>query len=66
MKSCRAMKKKILIPTKRKRLKEKQSVDMLTIQLSQLNDELHKYKGSKVSIPGLIKNLKKQSNEHRY
>ena len=55
------MKKKILIPTKRKRLKEKQSVDMLTIQLSQLIDELHNAKGSKVSIPGLIKNLKNKS-----
>ena len=52
------MKKKRLIPTRRKRLKEKQSVDMLTLQRSQLIGELHKYKGSKVSIPGLIKNLK--------
>ena len=55
------MKKKILIPTKRKRMKYKQSVDMLTIQLSQLVDELHKYKGSKISIPGLIKKLKNKS-----
>ena len=55
------MKKKKLIPTKRKRMKYKQSVDMLTIQLSQLIDELHNAKGSVVSIPGLIKNLKNKS-----
>ena len=55
------MKKKKFIPTKRKRLKEMQSADMLTIQLLQLIDELHNAKGSKVSIPGLIKNLKSES-----
>ena len=59
------MKKKILIPTKRKRLKEKQSADMLTIQLLMMIDELHKHKDS-VSVGDLLKKLNDENNEHRY
>ena len=54
------MRKKKLIPTKRKRLKDKQSADILTIQLLALIDELHKHKDS-VSLPDLIKNLNEQT-----
>ena len=58
------MRKKKLIPTKRKRMKDKQSADLLTIQLLQLIDELHKHKGTVVSIPSLIKNLNNKNNEY--
>ena len=54
------MRKKKLIPTKRKLLKDKQSVDMLTIQLLTMIDELHKHKDS-VSLSDLIKNLNEQT-----
>ena len=56
------MKKKKLIPTKRKRMKDKESADMLTIQLLRMIDELHKHKGTVVSIPSLIKNLNNENN----
>lgn len=58
------MKKKKLIPTKRKRMKDKESADMLTIQLLMMIDELHKHKGTVVSIPSLIKNLNNENNGH--
>lgn len=48
-----------MIPTKRKRMKDKESADLLTIQILQLIDEFHNAKGTVVSIPVLIKNLKK-------
>ena len=40
------MKKKKIIPTKRKRLKDKESQDMLTIKLLSLIDKLHTVQGS--------------------
>jgi len=49
-------KKKKLIPTKRKRMKDKESADMLTIQLLMMIDELHKHKDS-VSVGDLLKKL---------
>lgn len=52
------MKKKKLIPTKRKRMKDKESVDMLTIQLLMMIDELHKHKDS-VSVGDLLKKINK-------
>ena len=55
--------KKKLIPTKRKRLKDKESADMLTIQLLLMIDELHKHKDS-VSVGDLIKNLNNENNGH--
>lgn len=58
------MRKKKFIPTKRKRLKDKQSVDMLTIQLMMMIDELHKHKDTVVSIPSLIKKLNNENNGH--
>ena len=54
------MRKKKFIPTKRKRLKDKQSADLLTIQLLALIDELHKHKDA-VSLSDLIKNLNEQT-----
>ena len=57
------MRKKYMIPTKRKRLKEKQSADMLTIQLLLMIDELHKHKDS-VSVGDLIKKLNNENNGH--
>lgn len=57
-------KKKKLIPTKRKRMKDKESADMLTIQLLMMIDELHKHKGTVVSIPSLIKKLNNENNGH--
>ena len=59
------MKKKKLIPTKRKRMKDKESADMLTIQLLMMIDELHKHKDS-VSVGDLIKKINDEKNEHRY
>ena len=59
------MAKKKFIPTKRKRMKDKESVDMLTIQLLMMIDELHKHKNS-VSVGDLIKKINNESNEHRY
>ena len=58
------MAKKKLIPTKRKRIKDKESADMLTIQLLMMIDELHKHKGTVVSIPILIKKLNNENNGH--
>lgn len=58
------MKKKKLIPTKRKRMKDKQSADMLTIQLLLMIDELHKHKDS-VSVGDLIKNINNENNGTR-
>ena len=55
--------KKKFIPTKRKRMKDKQSADMLTIQLLLMIDELHKHKDS-VSVGDLIKNLNNENNGH--
>ena len=55
--------KKKFIPTKRKRLKDKESADMLTIQLLLMIDELHKHKDS-VSVGDLIKNLNDENNGH--
>ena len=52
------MKKKKLIPTKRKRMKDKESVDMLTIQLLMMIDELHKHNDS-VSVGDLLKKINK-------
>ena len=57
------MKKKKFIPTKRKRLKDKESADMLTIQLLLMIDELHKHKDS-VSVGDLIKKLNNENNGH--
>ena len=57
------MKKKKFIPTKRKRMKDKESADMLTIQLLMMIDELHKHKDS-VSVGDLIKNLNNENNGH--
>ena len=54
------MRKKKFTPTKRKRIKDKQSADMLTIQLLALIDELHKHKDA-VSLSDLIKNLNEQT-----
>ena len=53
--------KKKFIPTKRKRMKDKQSADMLTIQLLLMIDELHKHKDS-VSVGDLIKKLNNENN----
>lgn len=50
------MRKKYMTPTKRKRLKDKESADMLTIQLLLMIDELHKHKDS-VSLSDLIKKI---------
>lgn len=58
------MKKKKFIPTKRKRMKDKQSADMLTIQLLLMIDELHKHKDS-VSVGDLIKNINNENNGTR-
>lgn len=55
--------KKKFIPTKRKRMKDKQSADMLTIQLLLMIDELHKHKDS-VSVGDLIKKLNNENNGH--
>lgn len=55
--------KKKFIPTKRKRLKDKESADMLTIQLLLMIDELHKHKDS-VSVGDLIKKLNNENNGH--
>lgn len=52
--------KKKFIPTKRKRMKDRQSADLLTIQLLMLIDELHKHKDA-VSLSDLIKNLNEQT-----
>lgn len=57
------MRKKQMIPTKRKRLKDKESADMLTIQLLLMIDELHKHKDS-VSVGDLIKKLNNENNGH--
>ena len=59
------MRKKHMIPTKRKRMKDKESADMLTIQLLMMIDELHKHKDS-VSVGDLLKKLNDKNNEHRY
>lgn len=56
MNLCRFMNKKRMTPTKRKRLKDKQSADLLTIQLLALIDELHKHKDA-VSLSDLIKKI---------
>ena len=53
-------KKKKFIPTKRKRMKDKQSEDMLTIQLLSMIDEVLEYQ-STVSLSDLIKNLNEQT-----
>ena len=52
------MRKKHMIPTKRKRMKDKESADILTIQLLMMIDELHKHKDS-VSVGDLIKKINK-------
>ena len=57
------MRKKHMIPTKRKRLKDKESADMLTIQLLMMIDELHKHKDS-VSVGDLHKKLNNENNGH--
>lgn len=54
------MRKKQMIPTKRKRLKDRQAADLLTIQLLALIDELYKHKDA-VSLSDLIKNLNEQT-----
>ena len=59
------MRKKKLIPTKRKRLKDRQSADLLTIQLLALIDELHKHKDA-VSLSDLIKNLNEQTKSRSF
>lgn len=56
----RFMNKKRITPTKRKRLKDRQAADLLTIQLLALIDELHKHKDA-VSLSDLIKNLNEQT-----
>ena len=63
MNQHRFMNKKRMTPTKRKRLKDKQSADLLTIQLLALIDELHKHKDS-VSVGDLIKKLNNENNGH--
>ena len=57
------MKKKKFIPTKRKRMKDKESEDMLTIQLMMMIDELLEYQDS-FSVGDLIKNLNNKNNGH--
>ena len=57
------MRKKHMIPTKRKRMKDKESADMLTIQLLMMIDELHKHKDS-VSVGDLLKKLNNENNGH--
>ena len=57
------MRKKHMIPTKRKRIKDKESADMLTIQLLMMIDELHKHKDS-VSVGDLIKKINDKNNGH--
>lgn len=52
------MKKKKFIPTKRKRMKDKESEDMLTIQLMMMIDELLEYQDS-FSVGDLIKKINK-------
>ena len=54
--------KKKFIPTKRKRMKDKQSADMLTIQLLLMIDELHKHKDA-VSLSDLIKKINDKTME---
>ena len=51
------MRKKQMIPTKRKRLKDKESQDLLTIKLLSLINELHSYKNGSVSISTLTKQI---------
>ena len=51
------MRKKQMIPTKRKRLKDKESQDLLTIKLLSLINELHSYKNGSVSISALAKQV---------
>lgn len=51
------MRKKQMIPTKRKRLKDKESQDLLTIKLLSLINELHSYKNGIVSISALTKQV---------
>ena len=55
--------KKKFIPTKHKRMKDKQSADMLTIQLLLMIDELHKHKDS-VSVDDLINKINNENNGH--
>ena len=55
--------KKKFIPTKR--MKDKESADMLTIQLLMMIDELHKHKDS-VSVSDLLKEINDKNNGHRY
>ena len=52
------MAKKKFIPTKRKRMKDKESADILTTQLLMMIDELHKHKDS-VSVGDLLKKINK-------
>ena len=54
--------KKKFIPTKRKRLKDRQAADLLTIQLLALIDELHKHKDA-VSLSDLIKKINNKTME---
>ena len=54
--------KKKFIPTKRKRMKDRQSADLLTIQLLMLIDELHKHKDA-VSLSDLIKKINDKTME---
>ena len=51
------MRKKQMIPTKRKRLKDKESQELLTVKLLLLIDELHSYKNGSVSISTLTKQI---------
>ena len=60
------MKKKRLIPTKRKRIKDKQLADMLTIQLTSMIDELHKHKNGSVSVSDLTKHIEYKKNNKKW
>ena len=51
------MRKKYMIPTKRKRLKDKESQELLTINLLSLFNELHSYIDGSVSISALTKQV---------
>ena len=62
MNQPRFMNKKRMTPTKRKRLKDRQAADLLTIKLLALIDELHKHKDA-VSLSDLIKKINDKTME---
>lgn len=60
------MNKKKFIPTKRKRMKDKQSAEMLTIRLLMMIDELHKHKNGSVSVSDLTKQIEFKINNKKW